>query len=80
MIMASGMVHLKLFLAFPSVPSTATGDARESFESVVGREISCALDTNAANFARSSTVPPPNPITSVISFIVMYFASATALS
>ena len=60
---ASGIVHLNVFLALPSVPSTATGEARLSLLRVVGSEISSALLTNAANFARSSTVPPPNPIT-----------------
>ena len=71
---------MKVFLALPSVPRTATGDARLSLLKVVGRDISCALLTKAANFARSRTVPPPKPITTLISFIVIYFARATALS
>ena len=79
-IIASGIVHLKLFLALPSVPSMATGDARESFESVVGSDSSLVFETKAANFARSRTVPPPNPITSFMSFMVICFASAAALS
>ena len=64
----------------PSVPSTETGEARLSLLIVVGSEISFALLTKAANLARSRTVPPPNPITVWMSFIVMYFARATALS
>ena len=77
---AAGILHSRVFLAFPSVSSTAKGEASESLLKEEGIQIYAALLTCAAYLAVSRTLPPPKPIITFISSMHIFFAMATASS